>query len=47
MKYIGYLLIATASFVLGENGFGVDTWQWWAITLCYISGVHLSMWEND
>lgn len=38
MKFIGYMLVATASMILTWNGFGIDTWQWWAISLCFIVG---------
>lgn len=40
MKYIGYGLIALGSFLLTVNGFGLDTWQWWIISFCYIGGCY-------
>lgn len=42
MKFIGYMLIATGSIILALNGFGLDTWQWWAITLSFITGEFLA-----
>lgn len=42
MKFIGYMLIAAGSMILSLNGFGIDTWQWWAITLCFITGEFLT-----
>lgn len=38
MKFIGYMLIAMASYVLSIHGFDFTTWQWWVITLGYIIG---------
>lgn len=38
MRFIGYMLVATASMILTLNGFGINTWQWWAISLCFITG---------
>lgn len=40
-KFIGYGLIGTASVILAQNGLGIDTWQWWAIMLCFIVGEFL------
>ena len=41
MKLIGYMLVAAASMILSSQGFGLNTWQWWAITLCFITGEFL------
>lgn len=41
MRFIGYMLIALASFVLSDNGFGLDTWQWWVISMSFITGQFL------
>ena len=41
MKFIGYMLVAAASMVLTWNGFGLDTWQWWVISLGFIAGEFL------
>jgi hypothetical protein len=38
MRFIGYMLVATASVILSLNGFGINTWQWWAISMCFITG---------
>lgn len=41
MKFIGCILVVIASMILSWNGFGITTWQWWAITLCFITGEFL------
>jgi hypothetical protein len=41
MKFIGYILIAVGSMILASNGFGLDTWQWWAIIFSFITGEFL------
>lgn len=41
MKFIGCMLVAAASMILSFNGFGIDTWQWWAISLGFITGEFL------
>ena len=38
MKFIGYFLIGMASVILSYSGLGLDTWQWWVITICFITG---------
>lgn len=38
IKFLGYGLVGTAGAILGISGFGVTTWQFWAITFCFISG---------
>lgn len=38
MKFFGYVLIATGSMLLSANGFGLDTWQWWAIVSSFLIG---------
>jgi hypothetical protein len=41
MIITGYILIAIGSIVLGINGFGIDTWQWWVIFSSLIIGEFL------
>ncbi len=37
----GYILLFTANMILTWNGIGINTWQWWAISLCFIIGEFL------
>lgn len=41
MKFIGYCLVIMAGLVLGRNGFGLDTWQYWAVALGFLAGEFL------
>lgn len=41
MRFIGYLLTSTGSVLLTLNGFGLNTWQWWAIFLSLTIGEFL------
>lgn len=41
MRFIGYVLIIIASVILASIGCDITTWQWWAISLCFIIGEFL------
>lgn len=41
MRWIGYILIFIANAILTSIGYGIITWQWWAIILCFIIGEFL------
>lgn len=42
MKYIGYFLLGLGGYLLAANGFGINTWQFWAISMCLIGGSNFS-----
>ena len=41
MKFLGSVCIAVASIVLTTTGFNIFTWQWWVVTLGYLTGEFL------
>lgn len=47
MKLIGYILIVIANIILVSIGYGITTWQWWAISLCFIIGEFLVCNEDN
>lgn len=42
IKFIGYCLVFTGMLLLTYMGYGVTTWQFWAISACLIIGSQLA-----
>ena len=38
IKFIGYCLFFTGGVLLADIGYDVTTWQFWAISICFIAG---------
>ena len=41
MRFLGYVFVSIGSAILTLNGFGLNTWQWWAIFLSLTVGEFL------
>lgn len=42
IKFIGYCLLFAGGVLLTDMGYGVTTWQFWAISACLIIGSQLA-----
>lgn len=45
IKFLGYGLLGLGGALLGISGYGVETWQFWAISCCFIVGNTMARWE--